>query len=84
MQPLQPRDLRDQLKRAFRGAEIGKDDQEAFALRLEPGQGMVFELRAPKKLEIEEFEPEMVQSEILAATPFHMEVIRRDIPVQSE
>ncbi|MBN1447351.1 MAG: hypothetical protein JXA28_05420, partial [Bacteroidetes bacterium] len=39
------------------GAEIGKNDQDAFILKLEPGQGMVFELRAPKKLEIEEFEP---------------------------
>ncbi len=39
------------------GAEVGKNDQDAFALKLEPGQGMVFELRTPKKLEIEEFEP---------------------------
>jgi len=32
------------------------NDQDAFALQREPGQGMVFELRAPKALEIEEFE----------------------------
>ncbi|MBR9977268.1 MAG: VWA domain-containing protein [Bacteroidetes bacterium] len=34
-----------------------KNDQDAFALKLEPGQGMVFELRVPEALEIEEFEP---------------------------
>ncbi|MCB2204915.1 alpha-amylase [bacterium] len=38
------------------GAEVQKNDQEAFALDLQPGQGMVFELRMPK-LEIEEFTP---------------------------
>lgn len=37
-------------------AEVGKNDQEAYSLTLEPGQCMVFELRTPK-LEIEEFTP---------------------------
>jgi hypothetical protein len=38
------------------GAEVQKNDQDAFALDLQPGQGMVFELRMPK-LEFEEFKP---------------------------
>ncbi|PLX25342.1 MAG: alpha-amylase [Ignavibacteria bacterium] len=37
-------------------AEVGKNDQEAYSLSLEPGQCMVFELRTPK-VEIEEFTP---------------------------
>jgi glycosidase len=38
------------------GSEIVKNDQEAFVLPLDPGQGMVFELRVPH-LEVEEFRP---------------------------
>ncbi len=38
------------------GTEVQKNDQDAFVLDLQPGQGMVFELRMPK-LEFEEFTP---------------------------